>query len=178
MKSKIDIIPPKDIWTGSADAPVQIVMWGDYESQACADAHEVIRQVMELQEGRVRFNFRHFPLTQIHQKAHKAAEAAILASQTGKFWAMHDLIFRNRRNLGSISLRDYAIEAGVSDKNFLPKLTDSVFGWTVRNDLMEGLARGIRNVPAIYINDRMLEGKITVENITKQIPVPRRKKAA
>jgi len=43
---------------------------------------------------------------------------------------------------------------------------------------MEGLARGIRNVPAIYINDRMLEGKITVENITKQIPVPRRKKAA
>jgi predicted DsbA family dithiol-disulfide isomerase len=91
---------------------------------------------------------------------------------------MHDLIFRNRRNLGSISLRDYAIEAGVSDKNFLPKLTDSVFGWTVRNDLMEGLARGIRNVPAIYINDRMLEGKVTVENITKQIPVPRRKKAA
>ena len=68
MKSKIDIIPPKDIWTGSADAPVQIVMWGDYESQACADAHEVIRQVMELQEGRVRFNFRHFPLTQIHQE--------------------------------------------------------------------------------------------------------------
>lgn len=177
MKSKIDIIPPKDIWTGPAEAPLKIVMWGDYESQECASAHEVIREVMEQHEGKVRFNFRHFPLTQIHQKAHKAAEAAILASQTGKFWPMHDLIFRNRRNLGAISLRDYAIEAGVQDKNFLPKMTDSVFGWTVRNDLMEGLARGIRNVPVIYLNDQRFDQKITVENIAKHI-TPKRRKAA
>ncbi len=169
MKSKIDIIPPKDIWTGPADAPTSIVMFGDYESEACADAHEVIKEIMAKFEGKVRFNFRHFPLTQIHQKAHKAAEAAILASQFGKFWEMHDLIFHNRRNLGSISLRDYAIEAGVKDKDFLPKLTDSVYGWTVRNDLMEGLHRGIRNVPAIYVNNQLWEGPITVANFSKLV---------
>lgn len=159
-KSKIDIIPPKDIWTGDPHAPVSLVMWGDYESEACARAHQVVKALLERHEGKLKFNYRHFPLTQIHQKAHKAAEAAILVAQFGKFWDMHDLIFRNRRNLGSISLRDYAIEAGVKDKNFLPKLTDSVFGWTVRNDLMEGLHMGIREVPAIFINGKQYTGKV------------------
>jgi protein-disulfide isomerase len=115
---------------------------------------------MATHEGKVRFNYRHFPLTQIHQKAHKAAEASVAVAQFGKFWEMHDLIFRNRRNLGSISLRDYAIEAGIRDKNFLPKLTDSVYGWTVRNDLLEGLHRGIRDVPAFFINNELFEGSL------------------
>lgn len=157
-RSKIDIIPPKDIWVGEKDAPVALVMFGDYESEACAQAHEVVKKIMAAYEGKVRFNFRHFPLTQIHQKAHKAAEASVAVAQFGKFWEMHDLIFRNRRNLGSISLRDYAIEAGIRDKNFLPKLTDSVYGWTVRNDLLEGLHRGIRDVPAFFINNELFEG--------------------
>ena len=91
---------------------------------------------------------------------------------------MHDLIFHNMRNLGSISLREYAKEVGVNDKNFLPKLTDSVYGWTVRNDLMEGLARGVRTVPAIFINEQLFEQAVTVENISKTILGYRRKKAA
>jgi len=153
QKSKIDIIPPKDFWIGNTDAPVSLVMFGDYESQACAEAHEVVKKLLVDYDGRLKFNYRHFPLTLIHQKAHKAAEAAVAVAQHGKFWEMHDLIFHNRRNLGSISLRDYAIEAGMKDKNFLPKLTDSVFGWTVRNDLLEGLNKGVRDVPAFFINN-------------------------
>jgi protein-disulfide isomerase len=168
-KSKIDIIPPKDIWVGDRQAPVSIVMFGDYESEACAKAHEVIKQLFLRFEGKIRFNYRHFPLTLIHQKAHKAAEASVLVAQFGKFWEMHDLLFQNRRNLGSISMRDYAIEAGVKDKNFLPKLTDSVFGWTVRNDLMEGLNRGIRDVPAIFINNEQFSGTISLSLLSAAV---------
>lgn len=168
-KSKIDIIPPKDIWVGDSRSPVSLVMFGDYESESCARAHEVVKQLLSTYDGRLKFNFRHFPLTQIHQKAHKAAEASILVSQFGKFWEMHDLLFQNRRNLGSISMRDYAIEAGVKDKNFLPKLTDSVFGWTVRNDLMEGLSRGVREVPAIFINGDCYTGPCTFQGIASVI---------
>ena len=76
-KSKIDIIPPKDFWIGSSDAPVSLVMFGDYESEACAEAHEVVKKLLAHYDRSLKFNYRHFPLTQIHQKAHKAAEAAI-----------------------------------------------------------------------------------------------------
>jgi protein-disulfide isomerase len=169
QKSKIDIIPPKEFWIGNVEAPLSLVMFGDYESEACAQAHEVVKKLLVKYEGRIKFNYRHFPLTQIHQKAHKAAEAAIAVAQQGKFWEMHDLIFHNRRNLGSISLRDYAIEAGMKDKNFLPKMTDSVFGWTVRNDLLEGLAMGVRDVPALFINSERFEGMPTFENLSQAI---------
>jgi protein-disulfide isomerase len=165
----IDIIPPKHIWVGDTHAPVSLVEFGDYESEACAKLQPVIHKLLQEYEGELKFQFRHFPLTQIHQKAHKAAEASVAASQQGKFWEMHDLLFQHRRNLGSISLRDYAIEAGVKDKNFIPNLIDSVYGWTVRADLLDGLELGVRDVPAIFINDERFIGVPDYAHLSKAV---------
>ena len=169
-KSKlVEIIPPKDIWQGETSAPVSLVQFGDYESDACAKAHEVIKKLLDTYGKKLKFNYRHFPLTQIHQRAQKAAEAAVAAAQEGKFWEMHDKLFHNRRNLGSVSLKEYARESGVVDKNFLPKLVDSVYGWTVRNDLLEGLDKGVRDVPAFFINGELYSGKPTFDGLSKAV---------
>lgn len=165
----VEIIPPKDMWQGPANAPVALVEFGDYESDASARSHEVVKKLLATYEGQLKYCFRHFPLTQIHQRAQKAAEAAVGAGQEGKFWEMHQLLFQHRRTLGSVSLKEYAREAGVTDKNFLPKLVDSLYGWTVRNDLLEGLEKGIRDVPAFFINGELLAGKPTFENLRKAI---------
>jgi len=165
----VEIIPTKDIWVGDKQAPVKLVMYGDYESEACSKANEVVNQVMEKYEGRVQFNFRHFPLTKIHQRAHKAAEASVGAAQEGKFWPMHNLLFEHRRRLGTISLKEYAKEAGVTDKNFLTKLVDSVYGWSVRADLLEGADKGIRDVPVFYLNGEMYKGAVNLNSLSKEI---------
>lgn len=165
----IDIIPTKNFWVGDQHAPVSLVEFGDYESEDCAEAHDVVRKLLEQYEGKVKFNYRHFPQTKIHQKAHKAAEASVAAAQHGKFWEMHDLIFRNRRNLGTISLREYAREAGVTDKNFIPHLVDSVFGWTVREDVLEAVALNVREVPAFFINGERYSGRPDYSSMSKFI---------
>jgi protein-disulfide isomerase len=165
----VEIIPTKDIWVGDKLAPVKLVMYGDYESEACSKANEVVNQVLEKYEGRVQFNFRHFPLTKIHQRAHKAAEASVGAAQEGKFWPMHNLLFEHRRRLGTISLKEYAKEAGVTDKNFLTKLVDSVYGWSVRADLLEGADKGIRDVPVFYLNGEMYKGAVNLNSLSKEI---------
>ncbi|WP_336517423.1 DsbA family protein [Pollutibacter soli] len=165
----LDITPSKNFWTGDAHAPIALVEFGDYESEECAKAHEVVLKILEDYSGKVKFNFRHFPQTKIHQKAHKAAEAAIAAAQHGKFAEMHDLLFKNRRNLGSISLREYAIEAGVVDKNFIPNLVDSVFGWTVREDVLEAVRLGVTEVPTFFINGEMYHGKNDYAHLSKAI---------
>jgi protein-disulfide isomerase len=165
----IDIIPTKNFWVGDQHAPVSLVEFGDYESEDCAEAHDVVRKLLEHYEGKVKFNYRHFPQTKIHQKAHKAAEASVAAAQHGKFWEMHDLIFRNRRNLGTISLREYAREAGVTDKNFIPHLVDSVFGWTVREDVLEAVSLNVREVPAFFINGERYTGKPDYAGMSKFI---------
>jgi protein-disulfide isomerase len=103
-----EIIPTKGLWAGDPSAPVSLVLFGDYESEECGKAHRVITKLLESHGKKIRFNYRHFPLTQIHQHSHKAAEAAVAAAQEGKFWEMHNLLFAHHRRLGTISLREYA----------------------------------------------------------------------
>ena len=164
-----EIIPTKNLWTGNPDARVSLVLFGDYESDECAKVHRVIVKLLEAYHKKIKFNYRHFPLTQIHQHAHKAAEAAVAAAQEGKFWEMHNLLYNHPHRLGTISLREYAREVGVTSKNFLPDLVESKYGWTVRTDLLEGLNKGVRNVPTLFINDRLYEGRFSQPEISNAI---------
>jgi protein-disulfide isomerase len=171
MKAKeiIDIIPTKDVFVGDPKAPVTLMEYGDYESEACAKVNEVVEKLLKQFDGKLRFNFRHFPLTKIHQHAMKAAEASLGAAQEGKFWEMHAMLFAHRRRLGAISLREYAKDVGVVNKKFLDNLVNSTYGWQVRSDLLEGLDKGVRDVPAFFINGELFTGKPTFENLRKGI---------
>lgn len=164
-----EIIPTKNVWVGNRRAPVSLVEFGDYESEACAKANDVVKKLLKEYEDSLRFNFRHFPLTQIHQRAQKAAEAAVGAAQEGKFWEMHNILFQNRKHLGTISLKEYSREAGISNKKFLDMLVNSTYSWEVRTDLLEGLSKGVRDVPAFFINGQLLQGKPTYENLRNAI---------
>src|SRR5687768_10581065 len=168
-KEVVEIIHPKNVFVGNPDAPVTLMEFGEYENEDCAKANEVVKKLLAEFEGKLKFNFRHFPLTKIHQRSMKAAEASIAASQEGKFWEMHNLLFARRRNLGTISLKLYAKEAGVENKRLLSELVDSVYGWSVRNDLLEGLDKGVRDVPTFFINGELYEGKPTFEGLKKAI---------
>jgi protein-disulfide isomerase len=174
-KEIIEIIEPKNVFVGNPQAAVTLMEFGEYESEACAKAHEVVKKLLEEYDGKIRFNFRHFPLTQIHQRSMKAGEAAVGAAQEGRFWEMHNLLFKNRRNLGTVSLKLYSKEAGVSNKKFLDDLVNSVYGWHVRNDLLEGLGKGVREVPAFFVNGELVPGKPTYDNLSKVIDLALKK---
>jgi protein-disulfide isomerase len=168
-KETAEIIPTKDVFVGDPKAPVTLMEYGDYESEACAKVNEVVVKLLEQYDGKLKFNFRHFPLTKIHQHAMKAAEASLGAAQEGKFWEMHSMLFAHRRRLGAISLREYAKDVGVVNKKFLDNLVNSTYGWQVRSDLLEGLNKGVRDVPAFFINGVLFTGKPTFENLKKGI---------
>ena len=131
-KEEIPVIPPKDIIIGNPAALVTLMEFIDYESEKCAAAHKVVKEMMTKFEGKVNFNFRHFPMVNIHQRAHKAAEAAIGAGQDGMFLPMHEMLLENRRHLGTITLKSYAKEIGITTKTFLNDLINSKYGWYVQ----------------------------------------------
>ncbi|MFZ9386992.1 MAG: DsbA family protein [Chitinophagaceae bacterium] len=168
-KEDIIIIEPREIFVGRKDAPVTLVEFGEYESEECAKVNEVVKQLLEDYEGKIRFQFRHFPLTLIHQRSLKASESAVAAGQEGKFWEMHNVLFQNRRNLGTTSLKLYSKEAGVKNKKFLEDLVNGTFGWQVQDDIKEGHNRGIKDIPAFFINDVMLTLKPTYANLSAAI---------
>jgi protein-disulfide isomerase len=168
-KDDIIIIEPKEIFVGNKDAAVTLMEFGEYENEECAKVNEVVKQILEEYDGRIRFQFRHFPLTLIHQRSLKASEASVAASQEGKFWEMHNVLFANRRNLGTTSLKLYSKEAGVKSKKFLEDLVNGMFGWQVQDDIKEGRNMGVKEIPAFFVNDEMVTGKPTFANLSAAI---------
>src|SRR6476646_11820572 len=89
---------------GEAGTPV-ILEYGDYECPFSRQAFRAIERVERELPARVRFAFRHFPLTQIHPHALAAAAAAEAAARQGGFWEMHELLFRHQDALADDDLR-------------------------------------------------------------------------
>ena len=168
-KDDIIIIEPKEMFVGNKEAPVTLVEFGEYESEDCAKANEIVKQLLDEFDGKMRFQFRHFPQTLIHQRSLKASESAVAAGQEGKFWEMHNVLFSNRRNLGTTSLKLHSKEAGINNKKFLDDLVNGVYGWQVQDDLKEGINRGVKELPTFFINDVQFTGKATFANLSAAI---------
>lgn len=168
-KEVIEIIKPKDVFVGNVKAAVTLMEFGEYENEDCAKANEIVKQLLEKYDGKIRFNFRHFPLTLVHQRSMKASESAVAAAQSGKFWEMHNILFSNRRNLGTVSLKLHSKDAGIRDKKFLDDLVNGTFGWQVQDDLKEGIKKGVKDLPAFFVNDVAVPGKPTLANISAAI---------
>ena len=99
----------------------------------------------------------------------KAAEASLAAAQEGKFWEMHNRLFERRRHLGTVSLKGYAREVGVTNKKFLDELVSSRYSWNVREDQLEAWDKGLRSVPAFFINGKAFTETPKYENLRKAV---------
>lgn len=168
-KDDVIIIEPRDVFVGKKDAAVTLMEFGEYENEECAKANEIVKQLLQDYDGKIRFQFRHFPLTLIHQRSLKASESAVAAAQEGKFWEMHNVLFHNRRNLGTTSLKLYSKEAGIKNKKFLDDLVNGMYGWQVQDDIKEGHNRGVKEIPAFFVNDVLVTGKPTYANLSAAI---------
>ena len=90
-----------------------IIEYGDYECPYSRQAFHAIEQVERQLGGNMRFAFRHFPLTGIHPHALAAAAAAEAAALQGRFWDVHELLFRRQKALEDGDLRGYAARLGL-----------------------------------------------------------------
>jgi protein-disulfide isomerase len=165
----VEVIPSRKIFVGKADAPVTLLQFGDYESEECREANEVVKAILEEFPDDVKFTFRHFPMLKIHQKAHKAAEASIAAAQEGKFWEMHNELLTHRHTLGLISLKSHARAVGVTSKKLLDELINGFYGIYVQDDLKEGIKLGVKDIPAFYINGKKFDQEVTFKNLSRAI---------
>ena len=137
---------------GAGNADVTLVEYGDYECPHCGRAHRIVKKVQEKMGDRLRFAFRHFPLTQAHPHALHAAEAAEIAATQDKFWEMHDLLYENQNALDDASLIAYAEEIGLDVEKFTEHLRSDTFEEKVRADFMGGVESGVNGTPTFFID--------------------------
>ncbi|MEP7353139.1 MAG: thioredoxin domain-containing protein [Acidobacteriota bacterium] len=154
---------------GSADAPVTLVEYGDYECPHCGAAHPVVQELLRRAGNRVRFVFRNFPLAEIHPHAQLAAEAAEAAGAQGQFWKMHDTLLTHQNALGSVHLKQYAGHLGIDVDQFTEALTAHSFQHRVREDFMSGVRSGVNGTPSFFINGARYDGPAVLEMMLSAI---------
>ena len=129
----------------------QLVVYGDFECPYTAAAMQSIGALLESGPA-FELVFRHFPLRSIHPHAEAAAEASEGAAGQGRFWEMHDVLFRNQHHLESADLRRYAERLDLDLARFELDLVDPAVAARVERDIESGERSGVDGTPSLYIN--------------------------
>jgi protein-disulfide isomerase len=146
---------------GGASAPITIVAFSDYECPYCKKSEDVVALVMTTYGDKVRYVHRDYPLP-FHKSARPAAETARCAGEQGKFWEVHDALYKEQA-LTPEKVTTIAVAAGV-DKTKLDECMASGKAKTmVDEDLAAGGEVGVSGTPAYFINGRMLSGAQPIE---------------
>ncbi len=154
---------------GSESAPVTMIEFSDFQCPYCANLSKTLHQVLDDFGKDVRLVYRQFPLSQIHPNAQLAAEASLCAAEQGHFWEMHDLMFKDQKQLTEEYLKADAARLNLDAEGFNQCLNSHRYVANIREDVREGSSLGVSGTPAIFINGRMLSGAQSYDEIAKVI---------
>jgi len=138
---------------GSPMAAVSIYEFSDFQCPHCKTTAPYLKKIVEESNGKVKLVFKQYPLPG-HPKARDASRATIAAQKQGKFWEMHDLLFKNQDQLQTANLDDYAKRLGLDVKKFRTDMHSKETEKKIEADIAEGHSVGVDSTPSIYVNDR------------------------
>jgi protein-disulfide isomerase len=153
---------------GPADAKLTIVEYSDFQCPFCGRAASAVDKLKEKYGTKVRFVFRQFPL-EMHPNAELAAEAALAAHAQGKFWAFHDLLFQNQRELERPSLEKYAQKAGLDMAKFKKALDEHTYADAVKSDMKLAMEAHVSGTPSMFIGTERVENATDFDSLSKEI---------
>jgi len=148
---------------GAISAPVLIEVWVDFQCPACRNfSADVEHQIIEtyVATGKARYVFRHFPFLDdrvISKESDQAANASMCASEQGRFWDYHDILFANwnSENAGAFSdkrLVAYAESLGLDMDNFNSCFKANRYKEQIDNDFEAGTSAGVKGTPSLFVN--------------------------
>jgi protein-disulfide isomerase len=163
-----------NITRGGGKSGVVITEYADFQCPACGAYYPVVEQVYEKYQDQVTFQFRHFPLRQIHQHAmvsHRAAEAA---NKQGKFWEMFSLLYRNQQTWSvqtdpTSTFRGFAESLGLDMAKYDADFKSEAVNDTLNADIAEGQKLGVTGTPTFFIDGKKIENPRDADAFNKVI---------
>jgi len=148
---------------GNPDAPVTLEEFGDFECPSCKNVATFLDQVIKEYHPHVREIFRNFPLA-MHQHAREAALAAEAAGLQGRFWEMHDMLFREQAVWSSATDAEmlfdtYAETLGLDLNQFRKDLKSDKVRERIESDQARAKSLGVKVAPTLFIDKRVVETK-------------------
>ncbi len=146
---------------GDPKARVAIVEFADYQCPYCGiHANQTLPQIVTdyVKTGKVRYFFKDFPIEAIHSQAFKAAETARCAGEQGKYWEMHDRLFKDQLIVIANAAPKHALALGLDVSKFQQCLDNDMYAPQIRKDLQEGRKQNIPGTPEFYLGTLDAQG--------------------
>jgi protein-disulfide isomerase len=161
---------------------VAIVEYSDFECPFCGTYAQTIYPEVGhryVDPGRVQYIFRNFPIDRSHPEALGAAEAGMCAFEQGKFWDLHDALFKHQSDLSRPNLTRYASDAGVKSDVFEACMLRGEAD-RVRHERAEGIRLGVKSTPTFLLGylepggrsidiTKRINGMLTFDAFSEQI---------
>lgn len=164
--------PAEGYLLGRADAPVQVLEFGDFECPGCGQFATVTEpdiRIRLINTGIISFRFFDLPLN-IHRNTWAAHNAAACANDEGKFWEMHDRIFETQDEWNSITtnnpkkvLKRLAQEVGMNVDTWEKCFDTQKHAARIKGNEAEAIRRNVNSTPTFVIGDKQIPGKLSYD---------------
>lgn len=160
---------------GAGEKNVTILEYGDFQCPACKAYYPLIQEIKKEYGDKIKFQFRHYPLTQIHPNAFIASRAAEAAGLQSKFFEMHDMLYEQQDSWSSgtdptATFVTFATQLGLNVDKFKTDMGSKSVADLINADLKAGQGAGVNSTPSFVINNKKVEkNPQTIEEFKKLI---------
>jgi cyclophilin family peptidyl-prolyl cis-trans isomerase/protein-disulfide isomerase len=151
---------------GPDDAPLTIIMYGDFQCEICARYARDLEIVRSRYPDDIRLIWRHLPDVRAHDKAALALQASEAAAAQGNFWEMRDQLFTHQADWINLSpdefravLRDYAGTVGLDVERFTADLDAGTYAPLVEAAQRDAAELDIVGAPVLLYNSQLFSGR-------------------
>ena len=161
-------VQPTEHKTGEGTTGVTLIEYGDFQCPACAQYFPILQQVKQKYGDQITFQFRHFPLTQIHQNALISSRAAEAAGMQGKFFEMHDLLYQNQQSWSesqspSAIFEQFAQQLSLDIDKFREDMKSELVNDLVQADLREANKLELSSTPSFVLDGKKIDNPRSIE---------------
>lgn len=147
---------------GKTDSNVTLIEYGDFQCPACRSFFPIIEQLESEYGDRVKFQFRHYPLTSIHPNAFLGSRAAEAAGKQNKFFEMHDLLYQNQDSWAQSQdptsiFEGYASQLELNLEQFRTDMKSAEVADVINADIKAGQAVKANSTPTFVLNGTKLD---------------------
>ncbi|KAF0108371.1 MAG: DSBA oxidoreductase [Anaerolineaceae bacterium] len=153
---------------GDPAAPVRVDVWEDFQCPACQYYSQDIETLIiqnYVETGKVYYTYHFFTsissYTPGNTESEHSANAAMCASDQGRFWDYHDILYANWNGENAGAFADYRLVAfaealGLDMKEFNTCFESDKYADFVAEDYQAGKDWGVQGTPAIFVNGVMV----------------------
>jgi protein-disulfide isomerase len=152
---------------GDPNAKAKIEVFEDFQCPACKRFSEeveplILKQLVDT--GKAYYMFRHYAFIDQNsplKESRRAANASLCASDQGKFWEYHDVLFanqngENKNTFNRNRLLDFGNSIGLESSAFTSCVNDETHMDEVLASFDEGNTRGVQGTPSVFVNGQIV----------------------